>query len=288
MTVLHRVSLVGFGSFERATFDMFFRMAQQRARRPSALGGSLARQRAYVQTPSAAEADIVLVDAEDSQAVGQAAAWPGRCLSIGAREPVSGAVAHLRRPLNMSRLLTLLDELMENGMRLPEALHAAPAQPAIGTAGTRSSGPEAADEATVLVADGSELARKFMIRWLGRHGLAVRAVCSGEEALQWVAQGRFELVFLDLTMPGIDGLQTCQLIKKRPYPAGQQAPRVVMLTARHGVIDRVRASLAGCDAFLGKPLHEESLLRLIEPLLRKRSPHPAERESALPSSIPGP
>lgn len=281
MTVLHRVSLVGFGAFERATFDMFFRMAEQRARRATnnAAAGTL-RQRGYVQTASPEDAEIVLVDAEDPAAVQQAAAWPGRCLSIGGRAPLADAVAHLKRPLNMTSLLKLLDQLMENGGRLPTDAASR------STPSARPKAPGSRGEALILVVDDNDISLKYMARHLARHGLTAQLARSGEEALQLVAKGRFECVFLDVTMPGIDGYQTCTLIKKRPYLPGRKAPRVVLLTSRDGLVDKMRGTLAGCDAYLTKPLRQEALMRLIRPLLTDpASVSPSSRSPPLSSIL---
>ena len=281
MTVLHRVSLVGFGAFERATFDMFFRMAEQRARRATSnAAAGVLRQRGYVQTASAEDAEIVLVDAEDPAAVKQAVAWPGRCLSIGGRAPLTDAVAHLKRPLNMTSLLKLLDQLMENGGRLPaDTASRSPSS-------ARQKAPGSRGEALILVVDDNDISLKYMARHLGRHGLPVQLARSGEEALQLVAKGRFEFVFLDVTMPGIDGYQTCKLIKKRPYLPGRKAPRVVLLTSRDGLVDKMRGTLAGCDAYLTKPLRQEALVRLIRPLLTDpTSVSPSSRSPPLSSIL---
>ena len=287
MTVLHRVSLVGFGAFERATFDMFFRMAEQRARRSATTSVPGAqRQRGYVQTASPDDAEVVLVDGEDLAAAQRAPSWPGRCLSIGGRTPLPGAVAHLKRPLNMTSLLKLLDQLMENGGRLPSptsggaAAVAAGSAPVNGPVGTTS-------DAEILVVDDSDIALKFMAGSLQRHGIAVQLARSGEEALQHVANGNFAFVFLDVTMPGIDGYQTCKLIKKRPYLPGRKAPRVVMLTSRDGLVDKMRATLAGCDGYLTKPLQQDALMRLLRLHLLGSSSFDSTTRSAPLSSILG-
>ena len=117
--------------------------------------------------------------------------------------------------------------------------------------------------ARILVVDDSDIALRFMARCLARHNLAVELAHTGEEALQRVAEGHFEFVFLDVTMPGIDGYQTCKLIKKRPYPPGRRPPKVVMLTSRSGMVDKMRGTLAGCDAYLTKPLQQEELFGVI-------------------------
>ena len=89
---------------------------------------------------------------------------------------------------------------------------------------------------------------------------------------------------MDVNMPGIDGYQTCKLIKKRPYPAGRRAPKVVMLTSRGGMVDKMRGTLAGCDAYLTKPLQQEDLVRVIgNDFLSTRATPMAARASTLGS-----
>jgi two-component system, cell cycle response regulator len=286
MTVLHRVSLVGFGAFERATFDMFFRMAEQRARRSATtVVPGAQRQRGYVQTAAPEDAEVVLIDGEDKAAVERAYSWPGRCLSIGGRAALPGAVAHLKRPLNMTSLLKLLDQLMENGGRpLSTTTEDKPAA----ATGPQVSGPTGGtSDAEILVVDDSDIALKFMARCLQRHGISVQLARSGEEALQHVAHGQFAFVFLDVTMPGIDGYQTCKLIKKRPYLPGRKAPRVVMLTSRDGLVDKMRATLAGCDGYLTKPLQQDALLRLLRVHLLGANGFDTSTRSAPLSSILG-
>ena len=115
----------------------------------------------------------------------------------------------------------------------------------------------------VLVVDPNKDVLRFMANHLVRFGFAVRLVRSGEEALNLRAERPFKYVFLELALPGIDGFQTCKLIKQRSFNDGQCAPRVVMVTGRDGRIDRLRARLSGCDAFLSKPLQHDALMGVI-------------------------
>jgi DNA-binding response OmpR family regulator len=63
-------------------------------------------------------------------------------------------------------------------------------------------------------------------------------------------------------MEGLDGYQTCRAIKQRKYSDGKP-PVVVMLTSRGGTIDKIRGTLAGCDAYLTKPLNERDLIAVL-------------------------
>lgn len=114
----------------------------------------------------------------------------------------------------------------------------------------------------ILVVDDSDIALKFMQNRLTRYGFRAELVKSGEEALTRVATESYKFVFLDVMMEGLDGYQTCRAIKQRKYTSGR-APIVVMLTSRGGSIDKIRGGLAGCDAYLTKPLNEAELLKVL-------------------------
>ena len=114
----------------------------------------------------------------------------------------------------------------------------------------------------ILVVDDSDIALKFMQNRLTRYGFRAELAKSGEEALTRVATETYKFVFLDVMMEGLDGYQTCRAIKQRKYASGR-APVAVMLTSRGGSIDKIRGGLAGCDAYLTKPLNEAELLKVL-------------------------
>lgn len=114
----------------------------------------------------------------------------------------------------------------------------------------------------ILVVDDSDIALKFMQNRLTRYGFRAELARSGEEALTRVATESYKFVFLDVMMEGLDGYQTCRAIKQRKNTSGR-APVVVMLTSRGGSIDKIRGGLAGCDAYLTKPLNEAELLKVL-------------------------
>jgi CheY-like chemotaxis protein len=121
------------------------------------------------------------------------------------------------------------------------------------------------DEASldhILVVDDSDIALKFMRNRLTRFGFRTDLVNSGEEALGRMNTRPYKFVFLDVMMEGMDGYQTCRAIKQRKYSEGKP-PVVVMLTSRGGTIDKIRGTLAGCDAYLTKPLNERDLIAVL-------------------------
>jgi two-component system, cell cycle response regulator len=114
----------------------------------------------------------------------------------------------------------------------------------------------------ILVVDDSDIALKFMRNRLTRFGFRTDLVSSGEEALGRMNIRAYKFVFLDVMMEGLDGYQTCRAIKQRKYTEGKP-PVVVMLTSRGGTIDKIRGTLAGCDAYLTKPLNERDLIAIL-------------------------
>lgn len=261
MTVLHRVSLVGFGAFERTTFDLFFRMSEQRARRePSSDPGRPRRERGYLHVAPADHPDLVLVNGDAAEAVRQAWRWPGRCICIGSG-PFAGAIAHLPRPVHMATLLGVLDDLVRDGRPARERARAA----GYGQAPSRELGPPA----RVLVVDDNENTLRSIRRFLRRLGVVAVFARNGEEALYRVSQADFELVLLDSRMPGISGFLTSRLIKTRPYREGQAPPRVVLLAWPEDALDPLRTLLSRCDLRLDKPIRKPALLPLVQPLAQQ-------------------
>ena len=126
----------------------------------------------------------------------------------------------------------------------------------------------------VLVVDSTAIARKFLALRLQKLGYEVHVAEDGEQALGLVEQQTFAIVFTEVTFgaqSGLDGLALCQAIKQKPDHLRGIAPAVVFVTGQTGSADRVRSSLAGCDAYLTKPLLAPELsaaLDEIDPLFK--------------------
>lgn len=114
--------------------------------------------------------------------------------------------------------------------------------------------PAPADEpprTKILVVDDSATVRRLVSIALERLGCEVIAVESGIEALSRIAHEDFQLVFLDIGLPHLDGYQVCKII--RTHAKGKHLP-VVMLSGRDGFVDKVRGRLAGAVDYLTKPV----------------------------------
>jgi two-component system copper resistance phosphate regulon response regulator CusR len=111
----------------------------------------------------------------------------------------------------------------------------------------------------VLVVDDSERVRRTLATGLRAHGMAVETAADGAEALTLLNGLPFDVVVLDLMMPRVDGVQVLQALKGRT-----EKPRILVLSARDQVQDRVEALNLGADDYLVKPFaYEELLARLL-------------------------
>jgi two-component system KDP operon response regulator KdpE len=98
---------------------------------------------------------------------------------------------------------------------------------------------------------------------LTAEGYEVHDARSGEDALEAVRDSRFDLVLLDMNMPGLGGLETCRQIR-----AGSEAA-IIMLTVRNSEPDKVAALDAGADDYVTKPFSTPELLARIRAALRR-------------------
>lgn len=87
---------------------------------------------------------------------------------------------------------------------------------------------------------------------------------TGEEALRAAAENRFDLLVLDVMLPGIDGFEVCRTVRERGYDGA-----ILMLTARAQVDDRVEGLQTGADDYLVKPFEPKELLARVGALLRR-------------------
>jgi CheY-like chemotaxis protein len=112
----------------------------------------------------------------------------------------------------------------------------------------------------VLVVDDNLTVREFMRSKLAPFNFNVDYAESGEQAVGLTGSRHYTCVFLDVIMPGIDGYQVCKLIKSKK---SVHKTAVVMLTSKGSPFDKIRGAMAGCDAYLTKPVDEDKLLGTI-------------------------
>jgi CheY-like chemotaxis protein len=119
-----------------------------------------------------------------------------------------------------------------------------------------------------LVVDDSLAVRTQVSDALKRGGVESAQVATAEEALNLLKTTRFDLVFLDIVMPGIDGLAACKLVRAGK---GGSDTTIIMLTSQTAPASRVAGALAGCDAYLTKPITLKDLYAAIDRAIHKRA-----------------
>jgi PAS domain S-box-containing protein len=113
---------------------------------------------------------------------------------------------------------------------------------------------------TILVADDSPYNRTFLVRLLSTLGFTVLEAADGTSALALAHSAQPDLILLDLLMPGLTGMQVTQALRQQ---AALQQVVIVATSASVFDSDRQQSLLAGCDAFLPKPIRVEQLLELL-------------------------
>lgn len=125
----------------------------------------------------------------------------------------------------------------------------------------------------LLVDDDRDLAR-LLTDYLGGHEVSLTHVEDGPRGLQALAEGTFDVVLLDVMLPGIDGFDVCKRIR-----ASHDVP-VVMLTARGDDTDRIVGLEIGADDYVPKPFNPRELLARVRAVLRRARPGAPPSESA--------
>jgi two-component system response regulator MprA len=132
----------------------------------------------------------------------------------------------------------------------------------------------------VLIADDDRAIRESLRRALTLSGHQVIAVVDGVEALATVHRTPFDVLVLDVMMPGVDGLGVCRVLRAD----GDRTP-ILMLTARVETSDRVAGLDAGADDYLAKPFELDELLARLRALLRRAAPYDSPKPATQPGEL---
>lgn len=116
----------------------------------------------------------------------------------------------------------------------------------------------------ILVVEDEERIAGFIKKGLEEESYAVDIASDGSSALDWVVGASYELILLDVMLPGLNGFEVCRILRER----GVTTP-ILMLTARDEVDDRVTGLDAGADDYLPKPFAFKELLARIRALIRR-------------------
>lgn len=130
------------------------------------------------------------------------------------------------------------------------------------------------DSLDVLVVDDSLPVRQYMEQKLPQlysSKVIMDFAASGEEAAKMVKKNVYDIIFLDVVMPGVDGYKVCKWIK------ANSVAHVVMLTSKGSPFDKVRGAMSGCNAYLVKPPQDKNLKEIMDNYSIKAGKHEPEQ-----------
>ena len=125
------------------------------------------------------------------------------------------------------------------------------------------------EQAKILIVDDDGELRELIAETLSEYGYASEAAKNGDEMFQTLERSIFDLILLDIMMPGEDGLSLCRRL--RTPGTGWCAVPIIFLTALKDTTDKVVGLEIGGDDYLGKPFQPRELIARIRALLRRVS-----------------
>ena len=107
---------------------------------------------------------------------------------------------------------------------------------------------------------------------LKKEGFSVDSAMDGETALSKIKKGRYNLVVLDLMLPGIQGMELCRILRR--YPKTEPLP-IIMLTAKGEEVDKILGLEMGADDYITKPFSPRELVARVKAVLRRSLEKPS-------------
>ena len=122
----------------------------------------------------------------------------------------------------------------------------------------------------ILIVDDDQRLRELVVRYFTEQGFEARAVPDATAMDKQLARERYDLLVLDLMLPGEDGLAICRRLRNdKPQGTG---PAIIMLTAKGDEVDRIVGLEMGADDYLPKPFNPRELVARVNAVLRRRQP----------------
>lgn len=119
----------------------------------------------------------------------------------------------------------------------------------------------------ILVVDDEKDILELIEYNLSKNGYRVKTVTTGEEALELIKEEDYDLIILDLMLPGVDGLDICRMIKADKKRASIP---VIMVTAKSEEADKVAGLEIGADYYITKPFSPREMLAIVKATLRRK------------------
>jgi len=242
----------------------------------------------YELSEDLTKANIVIVDAEDESAM---QAWrklaeikpSPKLLLATASERTPSCRYHMSRPFGPAKVLMVLDKIVKEYHEVVDEVEEtifSGAGKAMQRGANQAVSGLAPARHRALVVDDSPTVRKQLVLELGSFNIKVDTAETGEQGLEMLANCKYDIIFLDVVMPGADGYQVCKTIRRN---IETKFTPIVMLTSKSSPFDKVRGSLAGCSSYLTKPVDYENFYQVLEEFLAQAGAE--DEEQAEPANL---
>jgi CheY-like chemotaxis protein len=163
-----------------------------------------------------------------------------------------GIAAHLVKPIRQGELITAIRQIV--GIAAPARNEQEILRPML---------QGSIEQLRILLAEDNPVNQKLAMRLLERMGHTVTVAADGRQALEYFEGHQFDLILMDVQMPGMDGLIATQKIRESEVLLGSRIP-IIAMTAHALEGDRDRCLNAGMDEYLPKPINGEKLAQTIK------------------------
>ena len=261
ITKTFSVAITGFTPIEHRLFASVFKLAQARTLRPEGRGLPVFER---VELPTTEKVDIFLVDGDSDDAMQIYQQYdpdthkPAIIVSDSDRKPSLENQHILTRRRLGGTLLKQLDSTITQYVN------------------SKWSAP---NNKQCLVVDDSQLVRAQMELFLQDYQLDIAFAEDAETALNVTKQKSFDLIFLDVMLPEMDGYKACKLLKSDPNTS---ATPVIMLTSKKSPFNKMHGALVGCDKYLTKPIDPEKVHQVLAQYAITPNELPLDQLKALP------
>ncbi len=248
------VDMIGIADHERNVLKSIFKL-------------SLYRACAYTVVSANEPSQILIVDADDPEVmakwrtqhrVGQSTSLVIPTVMVTKEKHLDSPHYYIYRPFIATRVLGVLDKIAAEISTYSQERAISEEPSAIATK-------EVLPMSTVLVVDDSSTIRKQLEIELKIFDVQVDTAESAEQVFDLINRKIYDMIFLDVVLPGIDGYQICKIIKK---DKDKKKIPVVMLTSKSSPFDRIKGALAGCDTYLTKPVKQASFQKVVKKYLK--------------------
>lgn len=226
--------------------------------------GGRAAMTALEVAQAATPVDVILADAalpglDGFELAARIKATPGLCGGVIILVPTTQLATGAERATAVgARYLTvpIVWPTLTDALAVVTTGHTAPA----GTPASR----QAQRVLRVLVADDHVVNQAVVSAMLRKWGHAVGAAMDGQDAIDKTARESFDVILMDIQMPGVDGLQATRRIRERELTTGAPRLPIIAMTARAMPEDRQQCLDAGMDGFVSKPIDQQELFDVLD------------------------